>query len=314
MAAAKAMLDDIHTNLPVQPKDYNTYTLGRIGDHKIVIACLPSGLYGTTSAAIVATQMLSSFRSIRFGLMVGIGGGVPSKETDIRLGDIVVSKPTKISGGVVQYDYGKTIGGGRFERTGALNKPPQVLLTAVAKLQADHMLDDSRIPTFLSEMMAKRSAKMSNFTHRGQEQDRLFQADYDHVGLGNTCGDCDTSKLVARPARATDNPMVHYGLIASGNQVIKHGCTRDRLAGKLGILCFEMEAAGLMDNFPCLVIRGICDYADSHKNKQWQEYAAATAAAYAKEILCVIPANQVAKTPTVSTATSNTGELLSSGF
>jgi hypothetical protein len=106
--------------------------------------------------------------------MVGIGGGVPSKETDIRLGDIVVSKPTKSSGGVVQYDYGKAIEEGHFERTSTLNKPPQALLTAVAKLQADHMQDDSRIPTFLSEMMAKRPAKMFNFTHRGQQQDRLF--------------------------------------------------------------------------------------------------------------------------------------------
>jgi nucleoside phosphorylase len=314
MAAAKAMLDDIHTDLPKLPNDDNAYTLGRIGTHNIVVACLPSGVYGTTSAAVVAIQMLSSFRSIRFGLMVGIGGGVPSKDADIRLGDIVVSKPDKYFGGVVQYDYGKTVRRGRFERTGTLNKPPQALLTAVAKLQADHMVDDCRIPTYLSEMVAKRPAKMSNFTHRGQQQDRLFQAEYEHVGSGNTCDDCDPGKLVARSARATDDPIVHYGLIASGNQVMKHGRTRDRLAKELGIICFEMEAAGLMDKFPCLVIRGICDYADSHKNKQWQEYAAATAAAYAKEILSVIPASHVAKTPTIATVTSNAGELLSSGI
>jgi hypothetical protein len=55
-----------------------------------------------------------------------------------------------------------------------------------------------------------------------------------------------------------------------------------------------MEAAGLMDDFPCLVVRGICDYADSHKNKLWQGYAAAMAAAYAKELLSVIPGNLVA--------------------
>ena len=90
---------------PCYPNDHNTYTLGRIGNHKIAIACLPSGVYGMTSATTVATQMLSSFGSVRFGLMVGIGGGVPSKETDIRLGDVVVSKPTKSFGGVVQYDY-----------------------------------------------------------------------------------------------------------------------------------------------------------------------------------------------------------------
>lgn len=97
---------------------------------------------------------------------------------------------------------------------------------------------------------------------------------------------------------------MHYGLVASGNQVMKHGRTRDRWARELGILCFEMEAAGLMDYFPCLVIRGICDYADSHKNKQWQEYAAATAAAYAKEILLVIPAIQISKSPTATLSTT----------
>ena len=69
---------------------------------------------------------------------------------------------------------------------------------------------------------------------------------------------------------------------------MKHGITRDRLAEQEDIICFEMEAAGLMDNFPCLVIRGICDYADSHKNKIWQQYAAAVAAAYAKALLLVI--------------------------
>lgn len=93
---------------------------------------------------------------------------------------------------------------------------------------------------------------------------------------------------IQRPPRSNNHPVVHYGLIASGNQVMKHAPTRDALAKELGVLCFEMEASGLMDNFPCLVIRGICDYADSHKNKQWQKYAAATAAACAKELLCLV--------------------------
>jgi nucleoside phosphorylase len=70
--------------------------------------------------------------------------------------------------------------------------------------------------------------------------------------------------------------------------VIKDGQFRDRIAQELGVICFEMEAAGLMDSFPCLVIRGICDYADSHKNKRWQPYAAATAAVHAKELLGVV--------------------------
>ena len=310
MAAAKAMLDDIHPKLPQPPNDHNTYTLGRIGGHNVVVACLPAGIYGTTSAAQVASQMIFTFGAIRFGLMVGIGGGVPSAENDIRLGDVVVSEPSGTFGGVVQYDYGKTISGGRFQRTGALNKPPQVLLTAITDLKADYMMGINRIPKFLSEMVAKHPAMMSKFTYCGQRQDRLFQEEYDHLGSRNICNDCDKSRLMARPSRVTNEPIVHYGLIASGNQVMKHGYTRDRLARELNILCFEMEAAGLMDHFPCLVIRGICDYADSHKNKQWQEYAAATAAAYAKELLSVTSIIQTKKTAIARTAISDVSKSL----
>ena len=116
------------------------------------------------------------------------------------------------------------------------------------------------------------------------------------------CRNCNEKRLVQRKARTPDVPVVHYGLVGSANQVMRHGVTRKKLRQERGILCFEMEAAGLMDNFPCLVIRGICDYSDTHKNKDWQPYAAATAAAYAKELLGVIPPAQVDKTPTAADA------------
>lgn len=304
MAAAQAMLDEIHDDLRTDPKDHNAYTFGKIGRHNIVIACLPFGVYGATSAVAVASQMQSSFPSIQFGLMVGIGGGVPSSINDIRLGDIVVSKPMRNSGGAVQYDYGKAVREGCIERTGALNKPPQALLTAVSKLDANHRMKGSRVPSFLANMIEKFAHMMPNFTHQGQQRDRLFEAQYDHVESEDTCDRCDTSKSVDRPPRDDIDPRIHYGLIASGNQVMRDGSTRDRLAQELNAICFEMEAAGLMDNFPCLVIRGISDYADSHKNKQWQEYAAATAAAYAKEILYVIPENIVETPIAISTLTT----------
>jgi nucleoside phosphorylase len=299
MAIAKEMLDVVHDQLPQDVNDYNTYTLGSVHGHNVAIACPPSAVYGTTSAAVVATQMLSTFRAIRFGLMVGIGGGVPSKEADIRLGDIVVSEPTDTFGGVIQYDYGKTVNGGSFQQTGVLGKPPQVLLTAVSDLQADKMMGISQIPMLLSQLEAKYPAA-SQFTYPGQEYDQLYEAEYDHVGSGNTCRDCNKDNLVVRPSRVSSNPQVYYGLIASGNQVMKHGGTRDRLARELDILCFEMEAAGLIGGFPCLVIRGICDYSDSHKNRQWQEYAAATAAAYAKELLSGISTRHIWRTATAN--------------
>ncbi|CEN61298.1 hypothetical protein ASPCAL07955 [Aspergillus calidoustus] len=157
MAAAQAMLDEIHEDLPVQPNDHNAYILGKMGNHNIVIAGLPSGEYGLVSSATVAVQLLSTFHCVRFGLLVGIGGGVPSKTTDVRLGDIVVSKPTRTHGGVMQYDYGKAVAVagesecGGFERTGMLNRPPQILLTALTKLQASYDVNGSRIPYFLKE-------------------------------------------------------------------------------------------------------------------------------------------------------------------
>ena len=84
---------------------------------------------------------------------------------------------------------------------------------------------------------------------------------------------------------------------------MKHGQSRDKLARDLDILCFEMEAAGLMDNLPCLVIRGICDYSDSHKSKEWQDYAAGTAAAYGKELLSVVHGGHLVDTLPVASVT-----------
>ncbi|KAF3917868.1 hypothetical protein ABW20_dc0107041 [Dactylellina cionopaga] len=298
MAAARLMLDETHGKPQEQhPSDQNIYHLGSIGEHNIAIACLPAGVYGTTSAAIVAAQMLSSFESIRIGLMVGIGGGIPSKDHDIRLGDVAVSRPEKGSGGVIQYDFGKTVREGEFIRTGSLNKPPPVLLNAVANLQAEHEMEDSKIPEILSERLAKYKKMQAEYSHQGIANDQLYRADYEHEDDGVTCELCDSDMIVPRPERDTIDPCIHYGVIASGNQVIKNGVTRDWFRKELGAICFEMEAAGLMDNFPCLVIRGICDYADSHKNKRWQRYAAAVAAAYARELLGIIPASEVDPTP-----------------
>ena len=107
---------------------------------------------------------------------------------------------------------------------------------------------------------------------------------------GATCAKCRPEDVLDREPRPIANPVLFFGTIASGNQVMRDGPTRDRYSQEMGgVLCFEMEAAGLMNNFPCLVVRGICDYADAYKNKRWQPYAAAVAAAYTKELLSIIP-------------------------
>ncbi|RYP25338.1 hypothetical protein DL767_008433 [Monosporascus sp. MG133] len=294
MAAAEAMLDIVHDTLPKHPNDSNTYTVGSIGRHNIVIASLPANGYGTNNAATVASHMDRTFPSIRVRLMVGIGGGVPG-EADIRLGDVVVSTE------VLQHDMGKTMQDGHLHRTGAPRRPPPAVMTAVTKLRSHHESEPSRIPSILSEMF-RRNPRMSQYLRPSSLPDQLFDSSYNHIESMITCDRCDESKLLGRFPRDNDNPKIHYGVIASGNQVMKHGKTRDQLAQELGILCFEMEAAGLMDNFPCLVIRGICDYSDSHKNKQWQEYAAATAAAYAKELLSVVHPSEAQKRSTAPTS------------
>ncbi|KAI2811972.1 hypothetical protein CBS115989_10913 [Aspergillus niger] len=287
LAAAKAMLDDVHPPLPQPESDHNVYTLGRVGSHNVVVACLPGGVYGTISATSVVSHMVSTFRNIRFGLMVGIGGGVPSHSADIRLGDVVVSKPTATSSGVIQYDHGKTLRGGRFQHIGSLNKPPQVLLKAVSQLESDYMTGKRLTSEILDGVLHNCDTMGEQFSR--PKDDWLFPATYNHEGSEHDCSACDQAQLVNRPKRRTDDPCIYYGLIASGDQVMKDAKTRDSIARDLDILCFEMEAAGLMDELPSLVIRGICDYCDSHKNKQWQGYAALAAASYAKALLSVIP-------------------------
>jgi nucleoside phosphorylase len=290
MTAAKAMLDETHSNLSQPAADDNAYVLGTIGGHNLVITCLPSGVYGTIPAAVVITKMKFTFPRTQFGLMVGIGGGVPCNGADLRLGDVVVSKPTGNYSGVVQYDRGKVISGGQLQLSGTLNQPPQVLLTSISRLQADHMDGKKHsVAKVLSETQEQFHDTNDIFTRPSQEHDQLFHSTYDHIESEDTCVKCDREQLVHREQRASKEPKIHYGLIASGNQVMKDGRTRDRLAQEHGILCFEMEAAGLMNQLPCLVIRGICDYSDSHKNKKWQGYAALTAAAYGKILLSIVP-------------------------
>jgi nucleoside phosphorylase len=290
-----AMLDEIHPKLEKENGDDNDYTLGRSGVHNVVIACLPAGLIGNGPAAIVANNMRRSF-PIKFGLMVGVGGGIWSMKDDIRLGDVVVSQPTGTHGGVVQWDFGKRGKGGKFQRTGSLDKPPAVLLHALQALKTFDLTDGVDIERSLS-LMVRNKPRMGEFCrYQGTDRDQLFEATYDHEG-NETCDECDPKLIVPRPARNNSTPKIHYGNIASGNEVMRHGITRDKIAEEEGVVCFEMEAAGLMDTFRCLVIRGICDYADSHKTKIWQPYAAATAAAFARELLGFIDEQEVIKTP-----------------
>jgi nucleoside phosphorylase len=311
--AACELLEEEHPALPSQPHDNNAYSFGRIGGHNVVIAGLPTGKYGTTSAATVAKDLLRSFTSIRIGLMVGIGGGAPSHKHDIRLGDVVVSSPVGRTGGVVHYDFGKLVQDKKFEPTGSLNAPPTALLTALNNIRALHARNGHRIVESTAAMVQQNRRLRKRYEHPGAKNDRLYSANYVHVHSEQPCCSvCGDATLITRGPRSEDedNPAIHYGLIASADKLMKDATIRDTLANEYDVLCFEMEAAGLMDNFPCLVIRGICDYSDTHKNDQWQGYAAATAAAYAKELLQAMPEEQVVGTNPMERTGLQSGELL----
>lgn len=287
--AAKAVLDEVYElSLPKLNGDSNNYLFGRIGSHNVVIASLPSGTYGTNAAAMVATQMDRTFPWLRFRFLVGVGAGVPNfasdPAVDIRLSDVVVSDPGTTSG-VIQYDLGKTNEREIWpDRIGALDKPPVEMRSAVAKLKAKHRFEKSPLQSILDDAFERYPILSPEYTYQDAAKDVLFKSQYKH--LGESCSDCDQNMVVQRPSRSSpSSPQVHYGTIGSGNQVVKDSVTRDYWQEKEKIICFEMEAAGLMDHFRCLVIRGISNYADSHKTDIWQPYAAMTAAAYAKDLI-----------------------------
>ncbi|KAK3941751.1 hypothetical protein QBC46DRAFT_448417 [Diplogelasinospora grovesii] len=318
--AARQMLDQKDFKPPKGMEfcsnDRNSYIFGKLGEHYVVVGCLPRGRKGTVSAANVVKDMIRSFPSVKFALMVGIGGGAPLKKRDTRLGDVVVSMPSGDNGGVVQLNCGAKLSNGLFQRRGHLNAPPDALLSATQDVQV--RLDDLNEP----DRIAEHIARVKNMpTYKRPTRDRLYRSNYLHQDTSAEDGDeddgnwaddededgcryCTEDGLVRRPNRNTSREVtVHYGTIASDDYVMRDAAARDKHArdGKLKIHCFEMEAAGLVNNLPCLVIRGICHYSDSHKNDEWYNYAALAAAAYARELLLVLRPQMVAVMPAWAT-------------
>ncbi|KAK5677770.1 hypothetical protein LTS10_009653 [Elasticomyces elasticus] len=313
-AAGESMFDAKHDSAPQDfrrnTSDPNAYSWGKIGVHNVVIASLPAGEYGTNAAAAMAQGLISSLPHIRVGLLVGIGAGIlgeqqPKEATpearqdtalvvrrEMQLGDVAVSVPKGTTGGVVQFDFAKvqTVEGQeKITRIGWLNSPPIAMRTALTKLQAQHDLEYSKVPVLIEQAFERYPKLRTKYSHPGQRT--VPKVDTYHPRHG---------AAVAREPK--EIPEIHYGVIASSNTLVKNAQYRDDMLRDLGSegvdpICIEMEAAGLMNGFPCLVIRGICDYADEHKNDDWQAYAAIAAAAYAKEFLQCVDAMDVRQEP-----------------
>jgi len=211
----------------------------------------------------------------------------------------VVSAPRDGRGGVFQYDFGKTIQSQAFQPTGVLNQPPTALRTVISGLRSDYESEGHQLEEAVIRVLEKKPRLRKKYNRPDPGSDRLYRSEFLHPSGNDAsctviCRD-NPADLVLRPERTheEDSVAIHYGLVASANQLMKDALIRDKLAAEEGVLCFEMEAAGLMNHFPCLVIRGICDYADSHKNKEWQGYAAMVAAAYARDLLCRLAPTRV---------------------
>jgi nucleoside phosphorylase len=271
--------------------DSNAYSTGVIGHHNVVLVHMPN--MGKAAAATAASCLNASFPNIRLALVVGICGGIPfgnQLSEDIVLGDVVISE------GVVQYDLGRQFPNNRFVRKDTprdnLPRPVPKIRSTLAKLQTEQ--GRSRLQSRTSEHLEVLRQELSDMvTYPGATEDKLFKRTYQHkhrkpsecvicdddtgdvcdIAVGLSCEQikCDERELVPR-ARLSHpfNPIVHFGLIASGDTVMKSGEDRDDIATRDGVIAFEMEGAGMWENFPSsLVIKGICDSADSHKSKKW---------------------------------------------
>ncbi|KAI8712434.1 BH4-2 domain-containing protein [Fusarium sp. LHS14.1] len=280
--AALHMLDHRHRGrFPVSRGDDYVFQAGDINGHNIIIATLPeSQEYGTGSAAALASQVKKFFPNLWFGLLVGIAAGLPNLDKDppldIRLGDVLVGLPEGESAGLIAYELGKeTATGFQPLRLGrVLANTETVVRSAIGSIK---MMAPNDVDEFLPlyETIKDKQHPRGTFQDPGQEKDILYRTDSD--GLFH---------VVIRGERSANNrTRVWYGPIGSGDKLVKNAERHNELRDRYNIIGLEMEAAGTMNRIPVGVIRGVCDYGDEHKNKDWQPYAAAMAAAYAKAVL-----------------------------
>ena len=282
-AAIKATLDETYETVTgPDPTEDCSYLLGRMGDHPVVVMCLPSSGYGKSRIITAASNMVQLFPALLFGISIGIGGGAPLT-VDIRLGDLVVGKPDDATG--------TTIVRVGEDGEATLTKPaalPQILLTTINALEAEQELEGTTIPETIENMFSVYPPMKARYDHPGREHDILFNSAYEHP-YDRGCEECDMGKVVPRELRKSNSPVIHYGRIVSRNRHCGRARLRDELAYNHDILCIENEGAEISSIFPCLVVRGISNYADSHSNHTWQRWAAAVAAAYVKELLLAMP-------------------------
>jgi nucleoside phosphorylase len=308
--AVEALFDETYDRLgrhySKQRGDANAYINGRIGKHDVVLCYMPA--MGKGSAASVASSLLVSYSGVRLALVVGICGGAPPppKYEEIFLGDVIISDS------VIEYDFGRQYPGGFQRKTGVkdtLGRPGREIRALLNGLRTENTRRE--LQDQAKQYLRALRQTGAKWIHPGVD-DILFRACYLHTHSSNAsparcscfgsdapeqiceealekdCNelDCDQGEQVrCREASEAIQVSIHIGPVASADTIIKSGQHRDEIVSKEKVIGFEMEGAGVWDNVPCIIIKGVCDYADSHKNKVWQAYAAATGASVAKAFL-----------------------------
>ena len=280
------------------PGDQNVYTTGVINNHNVILAYMPG--MGSNRAAAVAAGLRASFHGIEVAFVVGVCGVAPrhpKTKEEIVLGDCIVSTT------VIQYDFGRQRPEG-FERK---NSNDNTVESGNAKIRSwISMLmtprNRQRLTKRLTENLKILQGKEENkaIKYPGAARDRLYQSSHVHKhrsggleALGAGHDDCDEvgcePEYIIRRSDATRSlehlPKIHFGRFGSANTVMRSGVDRDNLTARDQIIAFEMEGSGVWDIFPTVVVKAGCDYADSHKSKEWQGYAASTAAACLKALV-----------------------------
>lgn len=286
--AVGILLDERHDHQDfVSSDDDNSYVFGRMRWHNVIVV-LPT-LDGSVSRAVA--NMVQTFQNIKFYLLVGTGGGVPSDGNDIRLGDVVVGVSNSF-GGLLQYDMKYSGQEQTLHATAHQIQSPSVLLNAITLPEDYDGLSGRKIVDMITESISGKPEERELwhvFRRPHSDSDRLYRTSLIHNPRHQDCevgcGD-DPSLLIVRDARPEgSDPAIHYGTIASSTEWMWDASLRDKIGPQNNILCFETAAAGLMNYLPCLVVRGISNYADSHEPWDWEPYAAMNAAAYTKKLL-----------------------------
>lgn len=291
--------------------DPNSYITGRIGRHDVVLALLLN--MGKASSSGAAAALRSSYTGLKLAVLAGVCGGVPGSDgeaDEMILGDVIISRS------VIQFDLGRQYPD-KFSRKDTihdnLGRSNLDIRSFLAIYESDFeraRLENGRADVLKKvQQKAVEQRRRTRYRRPPPSEDCLFQSTYLHLhqnwkeaGCGSSdsggcdaaartsCRElgCDQRNLVTRD-RLADNetqvPRIFIGNVASGDTVMKSGDHRDNLARQNDIIAFEMEGAGIWDQIPCVIVKGICDYADSHKNKKWQPYAALAAASATRALL-----------------------------